>query len=350
MNKKTAIFFLMFVIAFSALLGGCSSYVDLPPGTIKDITASPIVDQQSVEVPATKSVAPPVDYRVGPGDSLYINVNGRPELGSPVAQGSSKLQGSRVDGNGNIRLPLVGGVAVAGLSLDQIQDQLQKAYGAYLQNPWVVVEVAEYKSQPIQLLGQFKAPGTYYMDRPFSLLQGLAMGGGLMDTANLRSARLIRNQRTMAVDIYRLLREGSQEQDVWLQPGDTIYVPDDKNQNVYVFGAVKKTGPVPMPNGQLNLAQALASAGIDETGGNRRFVRVIRSLSTTQGQLIVVDLQQTLRGNVLPFSLMEGDIIYIPRSAVGNWNQALSELLPTLQAVSAVLQPFVQIKFLTDDD
>jgi polysaccharide export outer membrane protein len=46
---------------------------------------------------------------------------------------------------------------------------------------------------------------------------------------------------------------------------------------------------------------------------------------------------------------MEGDIVYVPRSAVGNWNQALREMLPSLQTVSAILQPFVQVKFLKDD-
>jgi len=63
----------------------------------------------------------------------------------------------------------------------------------------------------------------------------------------------------------------------------------------------------------------------------------------------VVDLSRSLRGEALPFNLEEGDIIYVPRSGIGNWNQALSEMLPSLQAISAVLQPFVQIKFLRED-
>ncbi len=63
----------------------------------------------------------------------------------------------------------------------------------------------------------------------------------------------------------------------------------------------------------------------------------------------MVDLSRSLRGEALPFNLEEGDIIYVPRSGIGNWNQALSEMLPSLQAISAVLQPFVQIKFLRED-
>lgn len=330
------------------LLSGCSAYRDLHPGAVQEVAPSALLESQSVEVPPLPAIAPAGDYLVGAGDILFVNVDGRPELGSLVLSGS-KLSGSRVDGQGRIRLPLVGSVAVAGLTLDQIQQRLSEAFSVYLKQPWVVVEVAEYRSQPINLLGQFKNPGTYYLDRPLTLIQGVALGGGLLDSANLRAARLLRGEQTQPVDIYQLLTSGSPEQNAWLQAGDTIYVPDDRNQNVFVLGAVKKPGPVPMPNGRLLLDAALASSGLDEIGGDQRHVRIIRSLSATKGQLLVVDLSRSLRGEALPFKLEEGDIIYVPRSGIGNWNQALSEMLPSLQAISAVLQPFVQIKFLRED-
>ncbi len=337
------------LVLLALVLGGCSTYRDLSPGSVQEVVASPVLENQAVEVTPLQSPVPSIEYLVGPGDILFINIDGRPELGSPVLAGASKLQGSRVDGQGRIRLPLVGSIEVGGLSLDQIQQRLAEAFGLYLKEPWVVVEVAEYRSQPVNLLGQFKNPGTYYLDRPYTLIQGVALGGGLLDSANLRSARLLRGNVTQPVDIYQLLTNGSPAQNTWLQAGDTIYVPDDRNQNVFVFGAVKKPGPVPMPNGRLFLDAALASAGLDETGGDQRYVRIIRSLSATRGQLLVVDLGRSLRGESLPYSLEEGDIIYVPRSGIGSWNQALTEMLPSLQAISAVLQPFVQVKFLRED-
>lgn len=335
-----------------SLLAGCASFTDLEPGTVLAVSGSPVLEREEVVVDTLPTeVATAVDYLVGPGDVLLVNVNGKPDLSSPglAGGGSSRVAGSRVDGSGFIRLPLVGSVAVSGLSLDQIEGRLRQAFSAYLQEPWVVVEIAEYKSHPLYLLGQFKSAGTYYMDRPLTLLNGLALGGGMLDTANLRSARLIRDGLTAPVDIYQLLREGSLEQNVWLKAGDTIYVPDDKNQNVFVFGAVSKPGSVPMPNGRLSLSQALASAGIGETRGNTEHVRIIRSLSATRGELMVIDQNRIMRGESLPFPLTEGDIVYVPRSAVGNWNQAIQEILPSLQAVSAVLQPFVSIKYLSEN-
>ena len=335
-----------FALAALLLSAGCASYTDLPAGTTREIIDSPVIEREIVSVPAKLAVEiPSPQYLVGTGDVLFVNVAGMPELGSPTST-TTKLQGSRVDGTGNIHLPMVGSVRVAGLSVEQVQNQLQQSFASFLRDPWVVVEVAEYKSKPLYLLGQFKAAGTYYMDRPLTLLQALALGGGLLDTANLRSARLIRDDQTQPVDIFSLVEDGNAAENVWMKSGDSIYVPDDKNQNVFVFGAVKKPGPVTMPNGQLSLPQALASAGLDEVGTNLGQVRIIRSLSVTRGELLVIDLEQVMSGRALPFQLQEGDIVYAPRSPIGNWNLAIAEILPSLQAVSAILQPFVQVQLL----
>jgi polysaccharide export outer membrane protein len=102
-----------------------------------------------------------------------------------------------------------------------------------------------------------------------------------------------------------------------------------------------------MPPGGLNLAQAIASAELRDIGFDFRHIRIIRSLSTTRGELIVIDYDRVLRGEALPIQLSEGDIVYVPKSPFGNWNDAIAEMLPSLQMVSAVLQPFVSMKFLS---
>lgn len=339
------------VAVFLLALGGCARYADLPAGTVQSVRCapvSPVVEQESVAVPAFRAEGtPPSDYLVGPGDVIYVSVYGRPDLGTAMTAGGSKVQGTRVDGNGHIRLPLLGSVKVDGLRVEEVRQKLEGALGKYLQSPSAVVEVAEYKSQPIFLLGQFKVPGAYYMDRPLTLLQGIAQGSGFDPASELREARLIRDKKTLPVDIYGLLMEGDTSQNVWLKPGDTIYVPDNRAQNVFVFGAVKKPGPVQMPQGGLNLAQAIATAELRDTGFNDRQMRIIRSLSPTRGELIVVDFARIVRGEAVPYQLKGGDIVYVPKSGVGNWNDAINEILPSLQAISALLQPFVNIKFLS---
>lgn len=331
-------------------LSGCAGYVDLPAGTVKQIECrpvSPIVERQEVTVPTVVAEPPPpADYIIGVNDVLYVNINGKPEFLVTGMNTNSKIQGSRVDGSGNLQIPIAGAVQVAGLTLAQAQERIRERLCKYLQEPWVVVEVADYKSHPVYLLGQFKTPGVFYMDRPLNLIQGIALGNGYDSSADLRGARLNRANRIMPVDVYDLLLNGNPTQNVWLQAGDTIFIPDNRNQQVFVFGAVKKPGPVPMMQGGLNLAQAIGSAELRDTGYDFRHVRIIRSLSTTRGELLVVDFDRILRGEALPLPLLAGDIIYVPRSHIGAWNDAINEILPSLQAISAILQPFVQIEFL----
>jgi len=342
---------LLTFLAVMIQLCGCVTYTDLPAGTrieIVDGTAA-IVERQVVAVPTLPvEPAPSTDYLIGAGDVLFININGRPEFAVLPSTGNSKVQGSRVDGNGRINLPLVGAVSVAGLSLSQAQIRIQEACRKFVQDPWAVIEVAEYRSHPLYLLGQFRASGVYYMDRPLTLVQGIALGGGFDQTANLRGARLSRDGRIVPVDVYDLLTSGAPSQNVWLKGGDTLYIPDSRTQQIFIFGAVKKPGPVPVPSGGMNLAQAIASAELREIGYDFRYVRIIRSLSTTRGELLVVDFDKVLRGEALPLQLSAGDIVYVPKSRFGNWNDAIAEILPSLQAVSAILQPFVNIKYLSD--
>jgi polysaccharide biosynthesis/export protein len=336
---------LLTLVSFSA----CARYRDLPPGTVNSISSSAVVSQETVSVPTPPPTpAPSRDYQVGPGDVLLVNVNGRPEFTVASAGGAGKVQGSRVDGAGYLHLPLVGKFQAGGLTISEVEQKLAAAYRKYLQEPWVVVEVAEYKSLPLYLLGQFKASGTYYMDRPLTLAQGLALGSGFdAANANLKSARLTRDGKIYPVDLADLLLHGDTLQNVWLKGGDTIYIPDNRNQQVFIFGAVKKPGAVAMPPAGLSLAQAIASAELRDIGYDFRHVRIIRSLSTTRGELLVVDYDKVLRGEALPVQLMEGDVVYVPKSNFGTWNDVIAEILPSLQLVSNMLQPFVSIKYLS---
>lgn len=301
-----------------------------------------------VSIQAARVGPPPADYVVGPNDVLYVNVFGKPELGSPIVQVNNRVLGSRIDGAGRIQLPTLGPVYVAGMTVGQIQRKVQRLYEDIINKPWVVIEVLEHRSQPVYLIGRFNTPGVVYLDRPTTLVQALAHGDGFEHTAHLRGARLLRGDRVVPVDVYRLLREGAVEQNVWMQPNDTVYVPDEADQVVFVLGKVDKAGPFPMVKGRLTLTQALAAAGgFDKPGADLESVRIIRSMTPTRGELILVDFESILRGETLTFHLLPGDIVYVARNGLGDWNDTVEEILPTLQLFSGLLNPFVQIKFLS---
>ena len=344
MKLKAVVFVWLLTALF---LSACARFPEIPAGTVKEVSSA-VVDLQQVTVPPPDLEEAVLEYRVGRGDVLAITIPGMTQV-KPAA-GDSTPQGFRVYSSGKVLLPMVGGVEVAGLTVDEVQEKLQQVFRPFIKEPVITIEILEYKSQPLYLLGKFNQSGVQYLDRPISLIQGIALGGGLADSANLRGARLVRQNRIVPVDIYELMYNNDLRQNVALRPGDTVYVPGNEQQNVFVLGAVAKEGPIPMINGRLSLPQALSAAGVGKSSYDQSRIRIIRSQSPTRGQLMVVDLGRIMAGEALPLALQDGDIVYVPRSGVGDWNVALTEMLPTLQAISAVLQPFVQIKFLTDDD
>ena len=351
---------------------GCARHSGLSSGEVKNIQSngqvipletrgpvqvsssgegSSVVKMENVTVPGMKETAPPLDYVVGPNDSILITVVNAPEYStSGSASAAGQQRGSRVDGNGNIQIPMLGLVKVGGMTLPQVRDHIQNLLKSYMREPSVVVEIIEYGSSPLYLLGQFKNSGVFYMDRPFNVLHGIAMGGGYDESANPRSARVIRDNRVLPVDVYDLLMRADQSQNIWLKPGDTIFMPDNKDQRVFVFGAGKTGMSIPFPPRGLNLLEAIAIAGLQEIGYHSQNVHLIRSLSPTRGQLMVVDVEAIIDGEAMPLQLCEGDVIYIPKSGMTSWNETIAELLPTLQAFGAILTPFVQLKYLFDDD
>lgn len=337
------------------VLAACSGTEGLKSGMRKSITtpappASPIVEKVPVKADETSPGPVPanLDYEVGVGDVLSVMVYGRPDLYTGTTSNTTGgIKGSRVDGSGNIHLPLAGTVHVAGLSVKAIADSVELSLRRFVKEPSVVVEVAEYRSKPIYLIGQFRSPGVYYMERQMTFLQGITLGNGWDSGANLRGVRVLRDKKIAPVDVYSLMLEGRLEQNFWLRPGDTIFLPDNRSQNVFVFGAVTKPGPIPMVQGRMNLLEAIATADPRSVGSALEHVRIIRSLTTTTGELLVVDVAAIRRGETLPMQLAEGDVVYVPKNAFATWNDALAEMLPSLNAVSSLLQPFVQIKFMT---
>lgn len=336
-------------VAGLLLLSACSGHEGLKAGLRKsvDTSASPVVERIQVKVPSAEPDQAPLslDYEVGVGDVLSIMVYARPDLSTGSKNEISK--GSRVDGSGNIQLPLVGTVKASGLTVQAIRGNIETSLRKYVQDPSVVVEVAEYRSKPIYLMGQFRAPGVYYLERPMTFMQGISLGNGFDTAANLRGVRLLRDKKIAPVDIYSLIIDGRIEQNVWLRPGDTVFIPDNRTQNVFVFGAVTKPGMIPMAQGRMHLLEALAIADPHSVGTDLENVRIIRSLTTTTGELLVIDVTKIRRGETLPFQLMEGDVVYVPKTVFGTWNDALNEILPSLNAVSSFLQPFVSIRYLS---
>lgn len=294
-------------------------------------------------------------YRVGPGDTILVAVYGHPELsiasyGAPgAAAGNTRLSGLVVDNDGSIQFPLIGSVQVAGKNAGQMRAFLEQELARYVKDPKVTVQVAFTGSIRYYLLGEFTQPGLKYSDRPLNLLEALSLGGSVnLEKASLRSAYIARNGKRLPINFRRLVREGDLQQNIRLRTGDVIVVPDNSGEKAYVFGGSTlgqtRGGAISFRNGRLDLLQALAEAGYgfrEQAQGRLSRTRIIRG-EGDHAELFVVDAKAIMAGDAAPFPLAPGDVVYVPPSALTNWNQALEQLLPTLQTISGILNPYVQ--------
>jgi polysaccharide export outer membrane protein len=307
----------------------------------QDMPGAPVVAHETVSVDTLpRGQAEPV-YRLGPGDRLEINVFGEPGMDALVVQ---------VDGFGDIQLPMLDSVKAAGLSLGELQATLKEGYGKHFMDPWVVVQLREPLSRPIYLLGEFNQPGIVYMTSETTVIQALGAGQGLTDRAYTRGSRLIRDDQIVAVDINALLNRGRMDQNVWLEPNDTIFVPGLDDLRIFVLGAVDEPGSLDVTNGPLTLADAIARSGGPRRGeANLEEVRIIRSHSPVSGELFVVDFTRITEGLALDMPLEPGDIVYLPVNGMGGWNDVIQAVSPTILTISRALDPFVLAKALTEN-
>lgn len=311
------------------------------PSRLGYIKTGAILDKISIN---QGNIAPngPVEahYRIGYGDRLKINIYG--ESGLEAIE-------SRVDADGIIQLPIMESMVVIGKTPVEVQSDLKRMFLRVFKDPWIVVEVSEYRSRPVYLLGEFNTPGVIYMDQPTSILQALGLGQGLSADAYLPGARLLRDNHIVAVDIDGLLSHGFFKQNVWMKKGDTLYVPNKQDLKVYVLGAVNKPGMQQFGNGT-TLLQALSQAAGPKSGSARlKETRLIRTHSPTKGDLLTVNVRSILDGSSPDLPLQSGDIIYIPNTMLGSWNAVIERIVPTLSLISGTLEPFIQLKYLDSD-
>ena len=144
------------------------------------------------------------DYRIGAQDLLAISVFGVEELNKEV----------RVNSNGQISLPLIGGVMAGGRTIPELESELAKKYTeGYLQKPQVTVFVKEFTSQRVTLEGAVNKPGIYPITGKTTLLQAIALAGGVddktVDLGGIVLMRQINGKRMAAAYDLRQVRKGA---------------------------------------------------------------------------------------------------------------------------------------------
>ena len=291
-----------------------------------EVVSQPVValSDQSTSIQSFSSV--PV---LGPGDEVEVTVYGAPDLSGR----------SRVGTNGNISMPLVGYIHVAGLSGSEAEEviETQLRQNHVVNNPQVSVYVKEYTSSGISVAGQVSKPGVYSALGPHRLFDILQAAGGLTEKA---ASTVTISHRGGANPITVELPKDPGELsrvNVELFPGDTIVVPSAGI--VYVLGEVNKPGGYVLNStGGVTVLRVVAAAGgpthTAAVGGTKMIRRTPNGL-----QEVPVALKDLLRAKIADIPLQADDILYVPSSRVKTALNA-SSLITTLGTTALYRVPF----------
>jgi polysaccharide export outer membrane protein len=183
--------------------------------------AVPVPQAASSSAPAAAAapITVPSDYIIGADDVLSVVFWKDKDLTGDVT----------VRPDGRISLPLVNELQAAGLTPDQLRDQITKAAAKYVDSPTVTVVVKQINSRKVFITGQVAKPGAYALNKPISVLQLISMAGGLLEFAKKKDIVITRldggQQQSLKFNYKDVLQGKNLAQNIQLKPGDTILVP-----------------------------------------------------------------------------------------------------------------------------
>ncbi|MDD1784891.1 polysaccharide biosynthesis/export family protein [Burkholderia gladioli] len=302
-------------------------------------------------------------YRIEPQDILGVTVWDHPELTTPQGQsfsaggnttqtiagalqqpytnalpGQADPYGQTVGADGTIYFPFVGRVRVAGRTAQDVRDELAAKLARYVKNPQIDLRVLSYRSQKVQVTGEVKTPGPLAItDVPLRLVDAITRSGGTTAEADLQRVRLTRDGKFYVLDANAMLDRGEAKENVMLQPGDVINVPDRSDSRVFIMGEVKQPVTVPMLKGKLTIADAItAGGGILDTDANPRQVYVLRDLQDKPDMPDIYRLDMTQPDALMlssRFQLKPLDVVYVGTAGSVQFNRLLQQIFPTIQSI-----------------
>jgi polysaccharide export outer membrane protein len=245
------------------------------------------------------------EYRIGVGDKIEIGVFGHEDLAKIV----------EVRSDGTINYPLIGDIRVVGKTAAEIDAELTRVLGKdYLVDPQVSVDVREYQSQWVTIIGEVRTPGKYVLKRNMRVIDVLAEAGGATKEAG--SEILITRQnldgppRQIALDRNRLLSHDNAETNIPLQHGDILAIGE--RELFYIRGEVARPGPYQFESG-MTILRAISYAGGFSQFANRKQVDILRSGAKGVQEKITVNVKAIEDGKKEDLPVRPGDTIIVSR-------------------------------------
>ena len=245
-------------------------------------------------------VASADDYILGPGDDLIIYVWGKVE----------KEYDLTVDRQGRIFIPKVGELTAWGVTLADLELQLNQKLAAIYTDFKLSVSLGKIRSIRIYITGEAKKPGTYTVSSLTTLFNALYLAGGPNLRGSMRNIELIRdNKIEKTVDLYQFLLKGDSKSDVRLSSGDAIFIPVSGPQAT-IAGEVKRPAIYELLGGE-KVSQLIDLAGGPTAEAYLDRISLERISENDERQAIDLNLNPKKGNKIDDFELVDGDKLKI---------------------------------------
>ena len=319
--------------------------------TIPNLPPSPPAQRDGGPIPQALTSS----YVLDSGDQLYLEVFGVPDY-------TGEFQ---VLADGSVRLPLVGQVGMRGLTLEQAQQAVTQAYGRYIHQPFVDLNLLSTRPVQIAIAGEVNRPGAYAIDPtetsgPMTVTKAIQLAGGITQLANIHKVQIVRGQdipgvvpQSADVDLWALIQSGDLRQDLVLRDGDTVVIPTAQTLTpgeatrvasanfspdsitVYLVGEVETPGAIELPL-NIPLNQALLAAGGFTNRAVEGEVELVRlnPNGTVTKEAIEIDFAQNVDDPNNPI-LQNNDTIVVRETGLSQFSDRANQVFsPALGLLS----------------
>jgi polysaccharide biosynthesis/export protein len=263
------------------------------------------------------------EYALGSSDVISIDLTD-----------TDDIDGSYIVGpNGNIDLPFIGNINVKNLTLNKTKDKLASVLKKYYRNYDLQINIDEYNSSKIYILGAVRNQVTINLNqKPIKLIDAAIQANynPISADKNFGNKGLLRRDNEVyKIDINSIFQSQDAKDNFYLKKDDVLFV-DRNSDSLHVFGEVTRPG-VYFPNIDYSLTELISSAGLNNLTANAKKVYVIREEynSFLKINIFKIDIKNPV--NLVlgkKFLLKPKDIIFIPPTKLVKWNRVISLLLP----------------------
>lgn len=228
-----------------------------------------IFNNKDLTFEPSMNIATPQNYRLGPGDAVYIDIYGA----------SQKTIESTVTPDGTVVIEGFGPVSVSGLTVAQANSRLRSTLGARYSSSRINLTVGQTKTIMVNVMGNVNAPGSYTLSAFATVFHALYMAGGINEIGTLRNIKVYRGGRQItAVDIYDYILNGRLTGNIRLAEGDVIIV-GEYDCLVNITGKVKRPMYYEMKRSE-SVGTVLKYAGGFTGDAYKKSVRLVRKAGT----------------------------------------------------------------------